>query len=419
MIKRIKNIGYRFFLGVVACVSCVPVAKGDLLREGREAFMNYDFELAAEKYEKFAQSLKKTPNEAGEELLEQYLRQLDIAESSLDNVQKIEIIDRIDVPSADFLKYIKLPLSGGKLLEPKTSILKNRNNQSDFAYSSESGEIMLWSENDDEHKEAIMESEQLMDGSWEKPMKIGTVLNEGGNARNPFLLTDGVTLYFSGNGEGSMGGYDLFVATKDPATGEFRQPIGLGYPFNSPFNEYMIAIDEENGIGWWVTDRYQLDGKLTVFIFKKNDVRKNYVADEEEDIISLARIDDFNATQNPSTDYSAILKGIENRSRQVKKEDAAAFIFPLPGGRIARQFSDFKSSNARINMQQYLKALEEHQTLEKKLTDLRKQYHITDSKRGSSAALRNQILDLEKQREMQNEKLLKMRNAIITAETKE
>lgn len=278
---------------------------------------------------------------------------------------------------------------------------------------------MLWSENDDEHKEAIMESEQLMDGSWEKPMKIGTVLNEGGNARNPFLLTDGVTLYFSGNGEGSMGGYDLFVATKDPATGEFRQPIGLGYPFNSPFNEYMIAIDEENGIGWWVTDRYQLDGKLTVFIFKKNDVRKNYVADEEEDIISLARIDDFNATQNPSTDYSAILKGIENRSRQVKKEDAAAFIFPLPGGRIARQFSDFKSSNARINMQQYLKALEEHQTLEKKLTDLRKQYHITDSKRGSSAALRNQILDLEKQREMQNEKLLKMRNAIITAETKE
>lgn len=419
MIVRVKNIGYRFFLGVMACLSGIPVAKGDLLREGREAFMNYDFELAAEKYEKYAHSLKKTPNEAGEELLESYQRQLDIAESSLDNVQKIEIIDRIDVPAADFLKYIKLPSSGGKLLVPNASLLRNRSNQSDFAYSSESGDIMLWSENDDEHKEVIMESEQLMDGSWEKPMKIGTVLNEGGNARNPFLLTDGVTLYFSGNGEGSMGGYDLFVATKDPSTGEFRQPIGLGYPFNSPFNEYLIAIDEENGIGWWVTDRYQLDGKLTVFIFKTNDVRKNYVADEEEDIISLARIDDFKTTQNPSTDYSAILKGIEKRSQQGNKEVGADFIFPMPGGRVARQLSDFKSSNARMNVQQYLKALEEHQALEKKLTDLRKQYHLTDRKKGSATALRNQILDLEKQREIQNEKLLKMRNAIITAETKE
>ncbi len=419
MITIVKNIRYRFFLGMVACMCGIPAAKADLLRQGREAFMNYDFELAAEKYDKYANSLKKNPNALGEEFLAKYLRQLGIAESLLDNVQKIEIIGRIDVPTADFLKYIKLPSSGGKVLDPNVSILRKRQNQSDFAYSSESGDIMLWSENNDDHKEVIMESERLMDGSWEKPINIGSVLNEGGNARNPFLLTDGVTMYFSGNGEGSMGGYDLFVATKDPSTGEFRHPIGLGYPFNSPFNEYMIAIDEENGIGWWVTDRYQLDDKLTVFVFKTNEVRKNYVADEEEDIVALARIDDFKATQNPDTDYSAILKGIDERNQQVKKESGNDFIFPLPGGRVARQLSDFKSSSARMNVKQYLTALEEHQALEKKLTELRKQYHQTDNKKGSATALKNQILDIEKQRELQKDKLKKMRNSIITAETKE
>ncbi len=419
MVKKNNKIGYRFILGMVACVCGMPVAKADLLREGRDAFMNYDFELASEKYEKYEKSLKKAPNEAGEELLEKYLRQLEIAESSLDNVQKIEIIDRIDVPASDFVKYIKLPSSGGKLLDPDVSILRKRSNQSDFAYSSEAGDIMLWSENDEDHKEVIMESEQLMDGSWEKPVNVGSVLNEGGNVRNPYLLTDGVTLYFSGDGEGSMGGYDLFVATQDPSTGEFRQPIGLGYPFNSPYNEYMIAIDEENGIGWWVTDRHQLDDKLTVYIFKTNDVRKNYVADEEEDIVSLARIDDFKVTQNPSTDYSEIIKGIEQRSQKESKNAGSAFTFSLPGGKVARQVTDFKSSSARINVQQYLQALEEHNSLEKKLTDLRKKYHTTDKKTGTSTALKNQILDLEKQREVQNEKLKKMRNAIITAETKE
>ncbi len=419
MTKKTLKIRKKFMSASLALISVVNIANADLLREGREAFMNYDFELATEKYDKIAKTLKKTPNEAGEEMLEQYMRQLEIAENSLDNVQKIEIIDRIDVPASEYFKHVKLPASGGKILNPDVSILRNRHNESDFAYSTETGDMMLWSENDEDHQEVIMESEQLMDGSWEKPVKVGKVLNEGGNTRNPFLLADGLTLYFSGNGDGSMGGYDLFVATKDPTSGEFRQPINLGYPFNSPYNEYMIAIDEENGIGWWVTDRNNLEDQLTIYVFKTNDVRKNYIPEEEEDIISLARIDDIKLTQNPETDYASIIKDIEKRSRGIKKESAEAFIFPMQGGKTARKLSDFSTSAGRRSMEQYLKALDEHNALEFKLSNLRKKYHQSDKKNGSATALSNQILDLEKQREMQIDKLKKMRNAIITAEIKE
>ncbi len=419
MAKKALKIGYRLILGSMACLYGTGLAKGDLLSEGRAAFMNYDFELATEKYEKYAKLLKKTPNAAGEELLETFRRQLEIAENSLDNVQKIEIIDRIDVPISEYIKFIKLPPSGGRLLTPKVSLPGQRHNESDFVYSTESGDIMMWSENDEEHKEVIMQSEQLMDGSWEDPLNVGSVLNEGGDVRNPFLLTDGLTLYFSGNGEGTMGGYDLFVATKDPVTGEFRQPMGVGYPFNSPFNEYMMAIDEENGIGWWVTDRNRLDGQVSIYIFKTNDVRKNYISDEEEDIISLARIDDISVTQDPATDYSRILKEIDLRSRQNDEAAHADFRFPMPNGRIAKNLSDFTSSSAKRNMQQYLQALEEHEAFQKKLTELRKQYHNTDKKKNSAEALKSQILDLEKQVAWQSDRLKKMRNTIISAEIKE
>ena len=380
MAKKAFNIGYRFILGSMACLCGIHVAKGDLLREGREAFMKYDFELATEKYDKYAKSLKKAPDSHGEDLLERYMHELEIAENSLDNVQKIEIIDRIDVPISDFFKYIKLPQSGGKVLSPNISLLKNRQNESDFAYSSETGDIMLWSEYDEDHKEVIMQSEQLMDGSWEKPVCIGTILNDGGNARNPFLLTDGVTLYFSSDGYGSMGGYDLFVATKDPSTDNFRQPIGLGYPFNSPYNEYMMAIDEENGIGWWVTDRNCLENQVSIYVFKTNDVRKNYIPDEEEDIISLARIDDITLTQNPETDYAGILRDINKRNNFEKKDSGPSFIFPMQGGKIAKRASDFSSTEARRNIDRYLQALEAYNTLEKKITELRKQYHQTYTK---------------------------------------
>lgn len=394
------------------------IMNADVLREGRDAFMNYDFDLAREKYAKYAQILKKTPDAFEEELLENYNRQLEIAENSLDNVQKIEIIDRIDVPAADFFKYIKLPASGGKLVSPELSIIKNASNSSDFAFSTESGDLMMWSEMGEDNREHIIQSEKLLDGTWEPAVKIAEILNDGGNARNPFLLNDGVTLYYSGDGEGSMGGFDLFVATKDPATGEFRQPVGVGFPFNSPYNEYLMAIDDDNGIGWWVTDRNQLDGQVSVYVFKTNEIRKNYVLDEEDDIISLARVDDISITQDSSTDYARILKEIDNRSRQAKVSDTADFIFPLPEGKIARRLSDFSSPSARRNMQQYLQAQSDYNASLNKLSGLRKKYHNTEKKKGSSTALRNQILDLEVKVENQADMLKKMRNAIISAELK-
>lgn len=394
----------------------IPIAKADLLRDGREAFMNYDFERASELYTKYSQSLKKNPNEESEKLLEMFNRQLEIAENSLDNVQRIEVIDRIDVPKEAFFKYIKLPAYGGKLMSSDMPALKGRHNDSDFVFATEDKDFMLWTELDDNSKGSLMQSELLLDGTWEPAMKVGENLNDGGDVKNPFMLTDGITLYFAGNGDGSMGGYDIFVATKDPVSGEFRQPIGVGYPFNSPYNEYLMAIDEENGIGWWVTDRNELDGQVSVYIYKTNEIRSNY--QDEEDVVPYARLQDISITQNPNTDYGNILKDIEARSRNNVSSKASDFLFYLPNGRIARSISDFSSATARKNMGQYLKANDEYNSEIQKLSSLRKQYHKSDKKSGVSASLKNQILDLEKKLEFQSESLKKMRNAIIGAETR-
>ncbi|MDE6510762.1 MAG: hypothetical protein K2L00_01525 [Muribaculaceae bacterium] len=410
------NSKYILAVGLLTFAVGIPVMKADLLQDGRQAFLNYDFELATELYEKYDKSLRKAPNAAGEKMLDKYRRQLEIAENSLENVQKIEVIDRLDVPLEDFFRYVKLPSTGGRLLDPDASGLKKRGNKSDFAYSSESGDVMMWSESDDNGVEHIMQCERLMDGSWEKPSRVGEILNDGGNARNPFLLTDGITLYYSSDGEGSMGGYDLFVATKDPVSGEFRQPLPVGYPFNSPFNDYMMAIDEDNGIGWWVSDRNGLDGKVSVYVFTTNEVRKNYVLDDEPEIISLARLDDIGMTQDPETDYKTLLRGIDDRASVEKESGSADFVFPLPGGRVARSFSELSSSAARKSMQLYLKGKDENAQLEKKLTNLRKQYYSSHG--GASTALKNQILELEKTRDQQISDLKQMRNAVVSAETK-
>lgn len=45
---------------------------------------------------------------------------------------------------------------------------------------------------------------RLLDG-WSEPEPLMS-LNEQGNVNYPFLMSDGITLYYASDGEGSLGG---------------------------------------------------------------------------------------------------------------------------------------------------------------------------------------------------------------------
>lgn len=407
---------YRHILTWTAAALALT-ASADLLDEGRTAFEQYDFERASDLYGQFAQSMRKKPNPEREALLEAYERQLETAENFLDNVQKIEIIDRIDVPSDGFFESIMLPYSGGRIISSSNAPFKESRG-ADFIFSDESGDFIMWTQTDTDGRLRIAESTKLTDGSWEDPIVESEILNDGGNAKNPFMLTDGSTLYFAGDGEGSMGGFDIFIATKDPSTGEYRQPLNVGFPFNSPANEYLLAIDEENGVGWWVTDRNALDGKVSIYVYLTSDTRKNYNADEEDDIISLASASDIKITQNPETDYTNVKHRIAVASKPTPSKEKADFRFVMPGGRIYTKLAEFSSASARRLMQQYVAAEKEHVDDLESLAGLRKKYHDFGRANGSSGGIAAKIIDLEKKTQIQREKLQSMRNSIITAETK-
>lgn len=394
-------------------------AQKDYIAESHEAFLNYDFDLASELLDKYEKILEKKPDAQGEKSLEKMRRQLDIAESSLENVQKIEIIGRLDVPLAEFVASIAMPANSSYLLGRNQVPDKGNVNNSDFVYATPYGDFRLWTTPDETGKSHLVESSRLTDGSWETHIVSGDLLNDGGNVKNPFMLSDGTTLYFASDGEGSMGDYDLFVASKNPSTGEYLQPTGLGYPFNSPFNEYMIAIDDENGIGWWVTDRNQIPGKVSVYIFKTNKVRKNYNSDDEEDIVALAKVEDITLTQNPDTDYDKMMAEIIGRTQaEGAGDEDPGLNFRMPGNRLVREMSDLKSPTARRNLTVYLNAQEEYKSNLEKLSALRKKYNKDKAGRGVSQAVINQIKDLEKVVDTQRDKLKTMRNAVISAELK-
>lgn len=410
-----KNV-FAAFVGSLIIGTASPCAAQspaeEMLDQGRSAYMNYDFDEAARLY---ANARKKAGKKATEDFLELcdlYNSQLTMARNFLERVEKIQIIDSISVPKADFFKAYRIPASSGFLGDASHLPAGADSEAVDYVFTNEGGDYKLWAAPDSTDTMRLMEAIRLTDGSWHEPTHLADGLSEDGDALFPFMMADGVTLYYADNGSNSMGGYDIMVATRDAADGEFLQPQNLGMPYNSPYDDYLLAIDELNGVGWWATDRNQLGDNLTLYVFKVNDLRQNYDPDEEE-LISYARVDDYILTQEPETDYDELLETIRAISPEAPRVKKVDFMFPMGDGVTYCTLKDFKTAAGRSAMKNYLAAKKEYDRKRERLTDLRKKFHKSHSSQTAQT-----IASLEQETERDAEALRKLRSDVYKAELK-
>lgn len=369
---------------------------------------SYSFTEADNYIRKYDQALKKLkkpiPDDA--QILQNQITQ---AKIMLDHVESITIIDSIIVNKASFFKYYKIAPEAGSLNTP-SSVLSSNSKTDGVVFMPESKEKMLWAAIDTSGVETLMESNKLIDGTWDKPHKIGKNFSNGGDAIYPYLMPDGATLYFASNGKNSIGGYDIFIARKSAETGEYLQPQNVGMPYNSPYDDYLLVIDEFTGAGWWATDRNQIPGKLTIYVYIPNEVRKNYSTDKPN-LISLAKISSIKETQDSAANYSVLLEDIKNinPNKVIKKKE---FVFPISKDKIYYSMSDFKSAEARSIMHKWISANDALNNNLNKLKEFRTKYQNSPS----DSALKSKILQIEQTILNQYNDLNTLSNSIIRAE---
>jgi len=85
---------------------------------------------------------------------------------------------------------------------------------------------------------------QFKDGSWTEKEELSFNSNEYSCA-HPFITEDGNTLFFVSNMEGSMGGYDVYKATKN-SDGTFSKPVNLGSNVNTKLDEMTPSFVGNN-----------------------------------------------------------------------------------------------------------------------------------------------------------------------------
>lgn len=111
--------------------------------------------------------------------------------------------------------------------------------------------------------------ETKWDGSkWAQPTNLGDKINSVGNEMYPFVDSLG-NLYFSSNGHKSLGGLDIFKASKN---GNAWATIeNLNYPINSSKDDFGFMIYADNKTGFLSSNREGSD-KIYEFILQASKV---------------------------------------------------------------------------------------------------------------------------------------------------
>ncbi len=122
----------------------------------------------------------------------------------------------------------------------------------------------------------IYVSEKQSDGSWGPAKNLGAKINTAKNEETPFLHKNG-TLFFCSEGHNSMGGFDIFAASKDEA-GNWELAENMGVPINSIEDDFFYVPSEDGRYAYFSSKRKGGKGKSDIYKIQLNSKsKKNYV----------------------------------------------------------------------------------------------------------------------------------------------
>lgn len=348
----------------------------------------------------------------------------------LSHVQKITVVDSILVDRDNFLKTYRLHHSAGRLLSSselrEAGVPPTEEIQPEVGFTNEFGDYMLWAQTDTAGVSRLAQRVKLIDGSWSPPELLPAVLNfseewdpedeeerpEMSSASYPFMLDDGITLYYASDGPESLGGYDIFEAQRDPSDGSYLKPRNLGMPFNSPFDDYMMAIDTQTGVGWWVSDRNQLEDHLTLYIYQLADERIN-VDPQDENLMIYATLEGWQEVQTDEERETAQNLKKEIAAIRASENRQPDFTLLLLGGKRYNYFSDFKNSAASAKMRTYIELKKKVESQSEALQEMRNQYFLS----GKDKRMEGKIAEAEKSLREEESRLQTTLSDIIRLES--
>jgi len=102
---------------------------------------------------------------------------------------------------------------------------------------------------------------------------------------------DGRSLYFSSKDRTGVGGYDLYVSRRDRSSGGWSEPVNMGFPYSSPFNDILYAETADGRYSVLVSDRDSQSDSLNVYVLAYDALPERRATGDARELRTLARLE--------------------------------------------------------------------------------------------------------------------------------
>lgn len=186
------------------------------------------------------------------------------------------LFDSKTLPIGDFYTYYSITPKNGNFVPLPKELLspadKRKNNRSIlfFPEKPQPGTYLYFSSygNSTSFGRDIFRIKFLPNGKWGEPENLGDIVNTPFDEDFPYIMPDGVTLFFASKGHYGMGGYDIYKTVYNPQTQQWSSPENLGFPINSPFDDFLYVASPHDSLALFATNRTCSDDNVTLVLLK-------------------------------------------------------------------------------------------------------------------------------------------------------
>ena len=188
----------------------------------------------------------------------------------LRNITDLQVLDKKRVPMGEFFRSYDLSGLGGRLIlkpEELQTALDKKSEQTPVIYVGKKNDVIYFASygKDGKNGKDIYMATMGPNGDFGTPVNLGNVINTPFDEDFPFLHPNGKILYFCSKGHNSMGGYDIFKSTWNPASKSWDTPVNLDFAINSPGDDFLFVTDSLNRTAYFSSNRNSEIGKVDVY----------------------------------------------------------------------------------------------------------------------------------------------------------
>ncbi|CAG5084612.1 hypothetical protein [Parvicella tangerina] len=170
----------------------------------------------------------------------------------------------------------------------------------------------------------IYRCKKLPNGQWSKALNLGAPINTPYDEDSPFLHPFGNVLYYSSNGENSIGGFDIYFAeegTDEMGNVTWTNPQNMGYPLNTVDDDVFFTTNARGDQGYYSSAKKGGQGQKDIYTVSFKSVKDKF----------------------------AILKGyIDPGSAEKLPEGIIIYVYDLTSGGEPQQYSPNKRNGSYI-----------------------------------------------------------------------